>query len=70
MAVIIQEETTGCGIASVANIVERSYAEVKAKANSMCIFANDESLYSDTAYVRKLLIEYGVKASGTEITFE
>jgi len=34
MTVIIQEETTGCGIASVANIVDQSYAEVKAKANA------------------------------------
>ena len=59
--VIIQEETTGCGIASVANIIERSYAEVKAKANSMGIYANDESLYSDTTYVRSLLNEHGVR---------
>lgn len=68
--VVIQEETTGCGIASVANIVERSYAEVKAKANSMGIFANNESLYSDTTYTRNLLKEYGVRASITEIPFK
>lgn len=35
--VVIQEETTGCGIACVANIIERPYADVKAKANSMGI---------------------------------
>ena len=68
--VVIQEETTGCGIASVANIVEHTYAEIKAKANSMGIFADDESLYSDTAYVRKLLNKYGVQVSSTEIPFK
>ncbi|MCK5478176.1 MAG: hypothetical protein KAI44_04610 [Methylococcales bacterium] len=67
--VVIQEETTGCGIASVANIIERPYADVKAKANSMGIFADDESLYSDTGYVRKLLNKYGAQASNTEIPF-
>lgn len=66
---IIQEEETGCGIASVANIVERPYAEVKAKANTMGIFAEDEALYSDTEYVRRLLREYGIQASNVEAPF-
>ena len=66
---IIQEEETGCGIASVANIVERPYAEVKAKANTMGIFAEDEALYSDTEYVRRLLREYGIRASNVEVPF-
>ena len=39
--VIIQEQETGCGLASVANLVGRSYAEVKAVANSLGIFAED-----------------------------
>ena len=68
--VIIQEEATGCGIASVANIIGRSYAEVKAKANLMGIYAEDVTLYSDTGYVRRLLHEYGVKASSTETSFD
>ena len=68
--VILQEETTGCGIASVANIIERPYADVKSKANSMGIYANDESLYSDTTYVRNLLKEYGVQVSNTEMPFK
>ena len=66
---IIQEEETGCGIASVANIVERPYAEVKAKANTMGIFAEDEALYSDTEYVHRLLREYGIRASNVEVPF-
>lgn len=70
MTVIIQEEITGCGIASVANIVEQSYAEVKARANVMGIFAGDSALYSDTRYVRNLLREYDVQVSSNEIPFK
>ncbi|WP_432472994.1 hypothetical protein [Amphritea sp. HPY] len=69
MNVIIQQEETGCGIASVANIVGLSYAAVKARANAMGIFASDDSLYSDTGYVRRLLLEYGVQCSDSEIPF-
>ncbi|MEE9354046.1 MAG: hypothetical protein V3U75_00495 [Methylococcaceae bacterium] len=69
MTVIIQEEVTGCGLASVANIIQSPYAVVKAKANSMGIFADDDKLYSDTQYVRILLKEYGVQVSSNEIPF-
>jgi len=69
MNVIIQEEKTGCGIASVANIVNLPYAELKKIANSMGIFAEDKNLYSDTRYVRSLLSEFDVKTSSTEIIF-
>ncbi len=70
MTVIIQEETTGCGIASVANILEKTYAEIKSKANTMGIFADDNTLYSDTQYVRNLLREYRVQVSNNEIPFK
>lgn len=70
MNVIIQEEKTGCGIASVANIVGLSYNQVKRKADSKGIFASDESLYSDTAYVRTLLNEYGYGTSHREMPFD
>lgn len=66
---IIQEHVSGCGIASVANIVGRSYAEVNAKANSIGIFATDEALHSDTEYVRSLLQEYGIELSNNEFPF-
>lgn len=52
---VIQEETTGCGIASVANILGKSYAEMKAIANDMGIYASDEELWSDTQHVRRML---------------
>ena len=67
---IIQEDITGCGIASVANIVEHSYAAVKTKAKSIGIFTDDDKLFSDTDYVRKLLMEYGVQVSSSEIPFK
>lgn len=67
---VIQEETTGCGIASVANVVGKSYAEMKALANSMGIYASDTSLWSDTQYVRHMLSRVGVEATENEILFE
>ncbi|WP_320366891.1 hypothetical protein [Aquabacterium sp.] len=67
---VIQEETTGCGIASVANILGRTYSEVKAAANAMGIHASDESLWSDTQYVRRMLSSAGINTSSDEIPFE
>ncbi len=67
---VIQEETTGCGIASVANILGKSYAEMKRIANAMDIHASDTSLWSDTQYVRRMLASEGVKSSDSEIPFE
>lgn len=67
---VIQEETTGCGIASVANILGKTYSEMKATANAMGIHAEDKSLWSDTQYVRKMLSHAGVETSSEEIPFE
>ncbi len=67
---VIQEETTGCGIASVANILGKTYAEMKAIANAMGIYAEDKSLWSDTQYVREMLSSAGVETSPTEHPFE
>ena len=51
MKPVVQLERTGCGIASVSAIVGLSYTQVKSIANSLGIFAHDESLWSETAYV-------------------
>ena len=67
---VIQEEATGCGIASVANILGKSYQQMKVSANSMGIYADDKSLWSDTGYVRKLLINAGVSISPEETPFD
>ncbi|EGG99346.1 hypothetical protein imdm_1218 [gamma proteobacterium IMCC2047] len=70
LKVVIQEETTGCGIAAAANILGKSYVEMKATANAMGIHASDESLWSDTHYVRRLLSGAGVEVSKNEVPFE
>lgn len=67
---VVQEETTGCGIASVANILGKTYSEMKNVANAMGIHASDESLWSDTQYVRRLLSSAGIQTSPHEIPFE
>ncbi len=70
LKVIIQEEATGCGIAAVANILGKRYSEVKAIATDMGIYASDQSLWSDTRYVRRLLSGSGVICSDQEVPFE
>ncbi len=69
MKVVLQEETTGCGLACVATIVGKTYDEVRMVANRLGIFAEDPLLYSDTGYVRRLLWEYGVRVPETERPF-
>ncbi|MCC8997174.1 MAG: hypothetical protein LM517_09020 [Nitrosomonas sp.] len=67
---VVQEEATGCGIASVANILGKTYSEMKAVANAMGIHAADKLLWSDTQYVRYILSSAGVKTSDKETPFE
>ncbi|MDY0250874.1 MAG: hypothetical protein RBR45_12595 [Pseudomonas sp.] len=67
---VVQEEATGCGIASVANILGKTYSEMKLIAKAMGIYASDKSLWSDTRYVRSLLSSAGVETSENEIPFE
>ncbi len=69
MNVVVQEEVTGCGLASVAMVAGKGYAEVKVLANRLGIFAEDNTLYSDTGYVRRLLTEYGVRVGAHEKPF-
>lgn len=70
MKPVVQEETTGCGIASAANILGKTYSEMKEVANSMGIYASDKSLWSDTQYVRQILSASGVETSADETPFE
>jgi hypothetical protein len=67
---VIQEEPTGCGIAAVANILGKSYAEMKVIANAMGIWAEDETLWSETGHVRRMLAEAGVRTCAGETPFE
>lgn len=67
---VIQEEVSGCGIASAANILGKTYAQMKAIANAMGIHAEDETLWSDTRYVRRLLASEGVACADGETPFQ
>ena len=68
--VVRQQEATGCGIASVANLLGITYADAKLTANRLGIYAEDKSLFSDTAYLRNLLQTYDVPISEHEIPFK
>ncbi|MHB1014794.1 MAG: hypothetical protein ACYC2W_05915 [Desulfurivibrionaceae bacterium] len=70
MKPVVQEEKTGCGIASSAAIAGISYNEAKEIANGMGIFAEDQALWSDTQYVRSLLAELGFRTGEKEIPFK
>ena len=69
MQPVVQEETTGCGIAAVANILGKSYSAMKAIANDMGIHATDQLLWSDTHYVRRMLSAFGAATSREELSF-
>jgi len=69
MKPVVQEEITGCGIASSAAIAGITYKEAKAIANSIGIYAENQSLWSGTQHVRKLLAELGIKANKKEKPF-
>ena len=69
MKPVIQEEKTGCGIASSAAIAGISYQKAKTIANGMGIYADDESLWSDPQHVRDLLSKLGIETEKTESPF-
>jgi len=70
MKPVIQEEITGCAIASVAAISGVSYNEAKRIANSIGIYADDSALWSETRCIRKLLGAFGIEASEDEPAFD
>lgn len=70
MRTVVQEEATGCGIAAVANILGRTYAQMKGIANAMGIHAEDAALWSETHHVRRMLANAGVEMATEETPFE
>jgi len=66
---VIQEDVTGCGIASVAALAGVTYQEVKDVASQLGIQSSDPRLWSDTAFVRSLLSHYGFQTSPQEQPF-
>lgn len=66
---VVQLDRTGCGIAAVAALSDRSYPEMKSIADTLGIFVDDNSLWSDTSYIRKLLERVGLNAAPGEAPF-
>jgi hypothetical protein len=69
MKPVVQLEPTGCGIAAVAAIAGVSYRQAQRTANRLGIFATDRRLWSETAYVRRLLREYRMRPVSVEQPF-
>ena len=66
---VVQEDVTGCGIASVAALAGVTYKQVKAVAARLGIEIRDARLWSDTNFVRTLLKQYGIEAESQEQPF-
>ena len=60
---VAQEEQTGRGIASTPALAGVSYARAKTVEASLGISAQDRKLWSETASVRRLLTQFGLRAS-------
>jgi len=66
MKPVIQQDRTGCGIASVAALAGRTYAAVKQEAAQLGIAVSDARLWSDTRHIRRLLAHFGIPAGRQE----
>jgi hypothetical protein len=66
---VIQEDVTGCGIACVAALAGTTYLHGKKVAARLGIHIADSRLFSDTAFVRTLLKQYGIEATPQEQPF-
>jgi len=69
MKPVVQEEKTGCAIASSATIAGVSYKEARKIANSLGIYAEDSALWSETNFIRRLIKKFGIKTGKEEIPF-
>lgn len=70
MKPVIQEEISGCGIAASAAIAGISYREAKTVANRLGIYAQDQTLWSETQPVRILLAQFGWEVENTPLPFK
>lgn len=66
---VIQEEKTGCGIASSAAITGLTYSQAKKVASQLGINAADKTLWSSTTSVRRLLRALGKKVADETVPF-
>jgi len=66
---VLQGNPSGCGLACVAMLANRSYREVRDKARLIPGFDNDHCLRTNASELRSLLEEYGISASKHLIPF-
>lgn len=66
---VVQQEITGCAIASSAAIAGLSYEEAKRVANELGINTEDKDIWSSTNHIRKLLKKLGYATSIKEEPF-
>jgi len=66
---VVQEDRTGCGLASVAVLAGRTYAAVKTEAARLGIAVDDSRLWTETDSVRRLLDRFGIAAGRREEAF-
>lgn len=59
----MQEDRTGCAIASVAAVTEQRYAVVKSEAEALGISVSDPKLWSDPTPMRRLLTHFSIRVS-------
>ena len=69
MKPVIQQEVTGCAIASAAAIAGISYTAAKKVANDIGIYADDSALWSETTYIRTLLAKLGIQTGKKKTPF-
>ena len=70
MKLVLQQEKTGCAIASSAALAGISYKKAKSIANGLGVYAEDSTLWSETNYIRKILKKLNIKTSKTETPFK
>ena len=70
MKPVIQQETTGCGIACAAAIAGVSYRQARLLANNLGIYADDSKLWSETQHVQILLRNLGIESGEKKRPFK
>ena len=69
MKAVIQQEITGCAIASAAALAGVSYTAAKKVAKNLGITATDPTLWSNTTHIRRLLHHYHINTDNSETPF-
>lgn len=66
--IVVQEDTTGCGIACAAMLAGKTYHAAKKRAKGLGLFPDDRTLYSDICDLRPLLESYNIRL-GKKVPF-